>query len=128
MMSPTRSDDNNDEESPLLRVQSHDTPQKPTPLPIFQISILVLPWTCEAIAFCSIGPYINQVRRMFLRLRHIGSDQHLACWGPPDRWWRRAQGWVLHGNYSMSFFSYTFQEINSLYRVIRCPYTLLPAR
>jgi hypothetical protein len=88
MRSPTRPDDHNDEESPLLRVQSDDTPQKPTPLPIIQIFVLVLPWIGEAIVFCSIGPYINQVRRTFPRLRRVDFDQHLACWGPPDRRWR----------------------------------------
>ena len=87
-MSPTRSDDHSDEESPLLHVQCDGTPKKPTPLPITQISILVLPWIGEAIVFSSIGPYINQVGRMFRHLQHIGVDQRLACWGPPDRGWR----------------------------------------
>jgi len=87
-MSPTRSDDNNNEESPLLHVQCDDTPKRPTPLPMTQISVLVLPWIGEAIVFYSIGPYINQVGRMFRCLRHIRAHQHLACWGPPDRGWR----------------------------------------
>ena len=88
MRTPTRSNDNNYEETPLLRVQSDDAPQKPTPLPITQISIIVLLWVGEGMAFSSIGTYINQVGRMFRRLRQIGVDQHLACWGPPDCRWR----------------------------------------
>jgi len=87
-MSPTRSGDNNDEESPLLHVQCNGTSQKPTPLPITQISVLVLPWIGEAIVFCSISPYINQVGRMFHRLRHINVHQYLARCGSPDRRWR----------------------------------------
>ena len=113
MRSPTRSDDHNDEESPLLRVQSDGTPQKPTPLPLAQIFVLVLPWIGEAIVFCSIGPYINQVGRMFRRSRRFDFDQHLACWGPPDRRWRWTQGGILHGNHS-AFFTHTSQEINLL--------------
>lgn len=79
MRPPTRSNDNNDEESPLLRVQNDDAPQKPTPLPIAQISIVVLLWVGEGMVFSSIGTYINQVGPMSLRLRHIGGDQYLAC-------------------------------------------------
>ena len=88
MRSPTRSGDSNDEESLLLSVHSDNIPQKATPLPIAQVSVLVLPWIGESIVFCSIGPYINQVGHIFRCLRQIGADQHLACWGPPDRRWR----------------------------------------
>jgi hypothetical protein len=62
MRSPARSaDDNDDEETPLLHVQNDDTPHKPTPLPIAQISVLLLPWIAEATVSNSITPYINQV-------------------------------------------------------------------
>jgi len=62
-MSPTRFDDN-DDETPLLRVQSGDTdiPRKQTPLPTTQISALVFPWIVESLVSYSISPFINQVR------------------------------------------------------------------
>jgi len=61
-MSPTRFDDNTDDETPLLRVQGGNTPRKQTPLPTTQISALVFPWIAESLVFYSISPYINQVR------------------------------------------------------------------
>jgi len=67
-MCPTRFDDNNDDETPLLRVQSGDIPRKRTPLPTTQISVLVFPWIAESLVYNSIGPYINQVR---LLIRHL---------------------------------------------------------
>jgi len=67
-MSPVRFNYNDNDETPLLRVQSADAgdaPRKPTPLPAIQISVLVLPWIVESIVAHSISPYINQVRRQF---------------------------------------------------------------
>jgi len=61
-MFPTKINDNDSDETPLLRVQSGDAPRKQTPLPIFQISVLVLPWMAESIMAHSISPYINQVQ------------------------------------------------------------------
>jgi len=61
MRPPARSGDNDDEETPLLRVQGDGTSLKPTPLPTAQISLLVLPWIAETIVSHSISPYINQV-------------------------------------------------------------------
>jgi hypothetical protein len=61
MRAPTRSDVNDDEETPLLHVQGEDTTLKSTPLPAAQISILILPWIAETIVSHSMSPYINQV-------------------------------------------------------------------
>ena len=48
-----------DEETPLLHNAS--TPRKATPLPITQITILLLLLLAEPITSLSINPYINQV-------------------------------------------------------------------
>ena len=56
MRSQTRFED--DEETPLF---NHGPLNKPTPLPIAQVSILVLPIIAEAVSSLSISPYINQV-------------------------------------------------------------------
>jgi len=69
-MPPARFDDNNDE-TPLLRVQSGDTPRKRTPLPTTQISALVFPWIAESLVSYSISPYINQLVR---ELPIVGGD------------------------------------------------------
>lgn len=65
MRSPAGLDDSDDrdEETPLLRAQSHNATLRQTPLPTTQISLLVLPWITESIALCSISPYINQLVR-----------------------------------------------------------------
>ena len=60
MRSQARFEDN--EETPLL---NQDPSNKPTPLPIAQVSILVLPFIAEAFASLSISPYINQVCCLF---------------------------------------------------------------
>ncbi|KAH9955872.1 MFS general substrate transporter [Russula dissimulans] len=67
-MSPTRFDD---DETPLLRVQSGDTQRKQTPLPTTQISVLVLSYIAEATVAYSISPYINQLVR---ELPIVGGD------------------------------------------------------
>ena len=56
MTPPARFEDN--EETPLLNYGSLN---KSTPLPIAQVSILVLPWIAEASASLSLSTYINQV-------------------------------------------------------------------
>lgn len=48
-----------DEETPLL--QNANAPRKATPLPVTQISILLLLLLTEPITSLSINPYINQV-------------------------------------------------------------------
>ncbi|KAI0290669.1 MFS general substrate transporter [Russula brevipes] len=58
-----RLDDNSNEETALLPVQSNDAPHEPSPLPRAQISVLVLPWITESIVSHSISPYINQLVR-----------------------------------------------------------------
>jgi len=61
MRSPARIDDNNDEGTSLLRVQSDDVSHKPTPLPTAQVLALFLPYISESVVSNSISPYINQV-------------------------------------------------------------------
>jgi hypothetical protein len=80
-----RSDDSNsDEDTPLLSVQSDDTPLKPSPaspFPTIQISVLVLPWIAETVMTYSISPYINQVGvtdGIFRHLRLIGVDLYFS--------------------------------------------------
>lgn len=78
MRSLARPDDTDDEETSLLRAQGNDALHEPTPLPIGQIAILVLPWIAETIVYHSISPYVNQVGRWTVILhyfRHIGVDQ-----------------------------------------------------
>jgi hypothetical protein len=58
-MSPGRSQSTADEETPLL--QAGNAPRKTTPLPVTQISILLLLLLAEPITSLSINPYINQV-------------------------------------------------------------------
>jgi hypothetical protein len=58
-MSPRESQDTVDEETPLLH--NADAPRKATPLPVTQISILLLLLLAEPITSLSINPYINQV-------------------------------------------------------------------
>ena len=57
-MSP-RSQGTIDEETPLLH--GENSPRKPTPLPVTQISVLLLLLLAEPITSLSINPYINQV-------------------------------------------------------------------
>ncbi|KAH9166546.1 MFS general substrate transporter, partial [Lactarius sanguifluus] len=59
-----------DDETPLLSRGSHES-QKPTPLPIFQILVLISVRLADSIAFNSITPYINQ---MFGELPIVGGD------------------------------------------------------
>jgi hypothetical protein len=58
-MSPRESQGSIDEETPLLH--AGNAPQKATPLPATQISILLLLLLAEPITSLSINPYINQV-------------------------------------------------------------------
>ena len=58
-MSPERSQGAVDEETPLLH--AGNAPKKATPLPVTQISILLLLLLAEPITSLSINPYINQV-------------------------------------------------------------------
>ena len=58
-----RDDSDHDEETPLLRDQSHNATHRQTPLPTAQVSVLVLPWIADSIVAYSISPYINQVRK-----------------------------------------------------------------
>jgi hypothetical protein len=59
-MSPTRSENTVDEETPLLH--SGHPPTRETPLPAVQILVLLLLQLAEPITSLSINPYINQVR------------------------------------------------------------------
>jgi len=84
MRSPARSDDSNsDEETPLLSVQSDDTPLKPSPspFPTIQISVLVLPWIAETVMTYSISPYINQVGVTDGTFARIGVDLYFSSLG-----------------------------------------------
>jgi hypothetical protein len=67
MRPPAVSDDNNDEETPLLSQGRDGPPHKPTttPLPTSQVAVLLLPWIAESIVSQSISPYINQVSGAF---------------------------------------------------------------
>jgi hypothetical protein len=56
-----RSDNDGDEETPLLRAQCDDASQQPTPLPTAQVLALFLPYISESVVSNSISPYINQV-------------------------------------------------------------------
>jgi len=67
MTSPARFEDN--DETPLL---NSGPLNKPTPLPIAQVSILVLPWIAEASASLSLSPYIKQLVR---DLPIVGGDE-----------------------------------------------------
>ena len=58
-MSPKISQGTVDEETPLIH--NENAPRKATPLPITQISILLLLLLAEPITSLSINPYINQV-------------------------------------------------------------------
>ena len=58
-MSPERTQGTVDEETPLLH--AGNAPRKATPLPVTQISILLLLLLAEPITSLSINPYINQV-------------------------------------------------------------------
>lgn len=58
-MSPSRAQDTVDEETPLLH--NANAPRKATPLPVTQITILLLLLLTEPITSLSINPYINQV-------------------------------------------------------------------
>ncbi|KAH9167299.1 MFS general substrate transporter [Lactarius sanguifluus] len=64
------SESTRDDETPLLSRGSHES-QKPTPLPIFQILVLISVRLADSIAFNSITPYINQ---MFGELPIVGGD------------------------------------------------------
>ena len=61
MRSPARIDDNDDEETSLLRIQSDGVSRRPTPLPTAQVLVLFLPYVSESVVSNSISPYINQV-------------------------------------------------------------------
>ena len=65
-MSPTTfEDDLNDyeDETPFLKNDDLDAlPCKPTPLPMKQVSVLLVLWVAESIVGPSISPYLNQVR------------------------------------------------------------------
>lgn len=69
-MSPRRSQGTVDEETPLL----HDAnaPRKATPLPVTQITILLLLLLAEPITSLSINPYINQ---LVSELSIVGGDE-----------------------------------------------------
>jgi len=58
-MSPRRSQGTADEETPLLH--GENSPRKATPLPVTQISLLLLLLLSEPVTSLSINPYINQV-------------------------------------------------------------------
>jgi len=57
-----------DERTPLLNdcAQTEETKKAPTPLPKFQLAIVLLLQICEPITSQSIYPYINQVRNIFI--------------------------------------------------------------
>jgi hypothetical protein len=88
MRVPTRSDVNDDEETPLLHVQGEDAILKSTPLPAAQISVLILPWIAETIVSHSMSPYINQVGltdRAFVAYE-TGIDIHSSSLGISRSW------------------------------------------
>ncbi|KAH9963061.1 major facilitator superfamily domain-containing protein [Russula compacta] len=69
-MSPRISDGTVDEETPLLH--GTNAPRKATPLPVTQISILLLLLLAEPITSLSINPYINQ---LVSELPIVGGDE-----------------------------------------------------
>lgn len=69
-MSP-RTQDTVDEETPLL--QNANAQRKATPLPVTQISILLLLLLAEPITSLSINPYINQVCVSYIASCEIAS-------------------------------------------------------
>ncbi|KAI0275665.1 major facilitator superfamily domain-containing protein [Russula aff. rugulosa BPL654] len=69
-MSPRSSQDTVDEETPLLH--NANAPRKATPLPVTQISILLLLLLAEPITSLSINPYINQ---LVSELSIVGGDE-----------------------------------------------------
>ncbi|KAH9046408.1 MFS general substrate transporter [Lactarius deliciosus] len=64
------SESTRDDETPLLSRGSHES-QKPTPLPIFQVLVLISVRLADSIAFNSITPYVNQ---MIGELPIVGGD------------------------------------------------------
>lgn len=69
-MSPRRSQGTADEETPLLH--GENSPRKATPLPVTQISLLLLLLLSEPVTSLSINPYINQ---LVSELSIIGGDE-----------------------------------------------------
>jgi hypothetical protein len=69
-MSPRRSQGTVDEETPLLH--NANAPRRPTPLPVTQISVLLLLLLAEPITSLSINPYINQ---LVSELSIVGGDE-----------------------------------------------------
>ena len=63
-LTTTLEDDDVDyeDETPFLKNDDDASLHKQTPLPIKQISFLLLPWIAESIVDHSISPYLNQVR------------------------------------------------------------------
>jgi hypothetical protein len=69
-MSLTRFADDDDvdrEEEEIPFLGTRDVLRRPTPLPKFQISVLLTLWVASAIVDNSIGPYLNQVRATVAR-------------------------------------------------------------
>ena len=67
---------------------------KYTPLPLAQISILLLLRFCEAASTFVIFPFLNEVRTKVLSLMTIGRPNKCVA---PDfcSWWRWDESWVL---------------------------------
>jgi len=64
-MSPITFEDDDidyEDETPFLKDDGLDAlPRQPTPLPMKQISVLLVLWIAESIVGHSISPYLNQV-------------------------------------------------------------------
>ena len=59
------------DETPFLKNDDPDAlPHKPTPLPMKQISVLLVLWIAESVIDNSISPYLNEVRTV-AGLRYI---------------------------------------------------------
>ena len=63
-LATTLEDDDVDyeDQTPFLKNDDDASLHRQTPLPIKQISFLLLPWIAESIVDHSISPYLNQVR------------------------------------------------------------------
>ena len=96
-----------EDETPFLKNDDSD-PRKPTPLPMKQISVLLVLWIAESVIDNSISPYLNQVRYDGGRFCEAYSrmiNSRSARQRPPGRGRRRAEGGLLHRDHSTSLLS-----------------------
>ena len=102
-MPPTTFEDDvidHEDETPFLKNDDPDAlPHKPTPLPMKQISVLLVLWIAESVIDNSISPYLNEVRTVE-GLRNIlpraesafSSSEISRSWAETCERWATTQG------------------------------------